>query len=82
MSAKMESNQESILNALTSRNATVQEQISQLVKSIKTLNSSLIATNNVVDTIKSSTEDEYASTVKRAKHNIGEFDYDEEMSDL
>eukprot|EP00957_Ditylum_brightwellii_P139629 10642095-Ditylum_brightwellii.AAC.1 len=45
MSAKMESNQESILNALTSWNATVQEQFSQLVKSVKTLSSSLIATN-------------------------------------
>eukprot|EP00957_Ditylum_brightwellii_P147520 11234303-Ditylum_brightwellii.AAC.1 len=78
----MEFNQESILNALTSRNATVQEQISQLVKSVKTLNSSLIATNNIVDTIRSSTDDKYAPTAKRAKHKVGEFDYDEEMSDL
>ena len=82
MSTKMESNQESILNALTSRNATVQEQISQLVKYVKTLNSSLIATNNLVDTIKNSNDDVYASTAKRAKHNVGTFDYDEEMIDL
>jgi hypothetical protein len=82
MSAKIESNQGSILNALTSRNATVQEQISQLARSVKTLNSSLIATNNLVDTIKSSTEDEYAFTAKRAKHDVGAFDYDDEMIDL
>eukprot|EP00957_Ditylum_brightwellii_P007644 578037-Ditylum_brightwellii.AAC.1 len=64
----MESNQESILNALTSQNATVQDQISQLVQSVKTLNSSLIATNSIVDTTKSCTDDEYVSSAKRAKH--------------
>eukprot|EP00957_Ditylum_brightwellii_P160019 12180752-Ditylum_brightwellii.AAC.1 len=78
----MESNQESILNALTLRNATVQEQISQLVKSVKTLNSNLIATNIIEDTIRSSSDNEYVSTAKCAKHEVGDFDYDEEMSDL
>eukprot|EP00957_Ditylum_brightwellii_P150169 11435542-Ditylum_brightwellii.AAC.1 len=84
MNTAMEKNQESIMNAINSKNSIIQAQIDQLVKSVLVLNTSMRKQQDQVDSLQKRQEEEVEQSegAKRARCGSSEDEYKDYMDEL